>query len=112
MRDLGRRRQQGDERFGVEVQAARIVADEPAHEGAPRQLVELVVLERPDLPGRELELLGDGVDRQSGGFARGAQLCTRGELGRRGHFVGHSQPPVAIAFASAESGYRLRNCDV
>ena len=105
---LGQRREQG---VGVEAQQARVVAREAADERAARQPREIVLLQRDHLPRRQLQLLRDGVDRQAGRRARGAQAHAGRPFGggqgighRLGGVVRHSHTPVASAFVSAASG--------
>ena len=98
---------------GIEVDEARVVAHEAAHERAARQMRVVVLLERPHLARRELQLLRDGVDRQAGRLARGAQQRAGRRAGgesrrcrprhsRRGSVT--RRAPVGIALVSAESG--------
>ena len=104
------------------MQQPRVVAHEATDERAARQPREVAVLQRFDLPRRELELLCDRVEREPGGLARMAKQHTGGfRLHLRRQCVGrhrfarsacsYSHAAVASAFVSAASGYRLRSCD-
>ena len=66
-------RQRGEHGVGVELEQAGVVAHEPPDEGASRQLREVAVLDRPHLARMELQLLRDGVEREAGRLAGGAQ---------------------------------------
>src|SRR4029453_5047910 len=83
------------------------------------KLAEIAVFQCGDLPRGQLQLLGDGGDRKTCGLAARTQqrACRRGVLRRevmdqRVGAIGHSQPPITMVLASAESGYRLRSCEM
>ena len=113
---FGQRVQHG---FRIEAQQARVVAHEAADESAAGKRGKITLLERRHLARSQLQLLRDCGDGQSGGLAARAQELASGQRGvrlrildqRLGAFR-HSQAPVAMNLASAESGYRLRSCEI
>ncbi len=95
----------------VEADEPRVALDESAHERPARQMAVVAFLEGPHLARRELQLVGDGVDRKARCLPRGNEE----RAGRRARWKGstrdgirlrrrHSHSPVVTALASAESG--------
>ena len=68
-----RRGQHRDDRIGIELEKARVIARESPHERASGQTLEVIVFERLHLTRRKLQLLRDDVDREAGCFARHPQ---------------------------------------
>src|SRR5438132_4016737 len=89
-----------EQRLGLELQEPRVAAHHAAHEGAARQEVEALLLERLELPRREFELLRNFRDRQPARFARRLQPGPYGF----GHRELSHIPPAATTGIRASPG--------
>ena len=92
-----------DQRCRIDPQQARVIADEAADERRSGQRVDVVALERDDLPPRELQLLRDVVERQAAPLrARGAAavpaLMRFGEAAAAGLIQAASSGPSVMLF--------------
>jgi len=99
--------QRAEDDFRIECHESRVIANESADERPSGQALEVVALQRAHLPWRQLELLRCRFDRHAGCFAGSAQQRAGARAGlasTRVARVRHSQVPVAMDFASRESG--------